>query len=95
MKDSVVIDQWVPYDTTTKSVTMCKIDGRVYFYNTLADKSVFKEELLPDTIETGVKLTYMNPGLSTMGEYYLIDKEGKLRYFGADGTEYSKEVPKF
>ncbi|MBA4850546.1 hypothetical protein [Emticicia sp. BO119] len=92
--DSTFIGKWESYNNTAIDVTIYKKNGRIFIHENLFDKAVFNEELIPDTLNTGIKLTYKTKDEEFLGEYFIIDKKKNLHYFNKEGKELVKKEPK-
>lgn len=92
--DSTFIGRWESYNDTALDITIYKKNGRIFIHENLFDKAVFNEELISDTLNTGIKLTYKIKDEEFLNEYFIIDKKNNLHYFNKEGKELVKKEPK-
>ncbi|MBA4851028.1 hypothetical protein [Emticicia sp. BO119] len=89
--DSTAIGQWMPPDKNVVDVTIYKKEGKVFLHENFDDKSVLNEEMVVESTDNVIRLKYKEV---IADQYMIIDKEGSLKWFSADGREYAKSKPK-
>ncbi|RYU93745.1 hypothetical protein [Emticicia agri] len=94
VSDSTFIGRWDSYNDTALDLTIFKKNGRIFIHENLFDKAVFNEELVADTLNTDIKLTYKTKDKDFLGEYFVIDKKNNLHFFNKEGKELAKKAPK-
>ena len=91
MADSTTVGQWMPPDKNVVDVTIYKKEGKVFLHQNFNDKSVLNEEMVVETTDNVITLKYKE---IIADQYMVIDKDGSLKWFAADGREYAKAKPK-
>ena len=89
--DSTSLGQWAPPDKNVVDVTIYKKEGKVFLYENFKDNSILNEEMVVESTTNIITLKYKE---SIADQYMIIDKDGSLKWFSADGREYAKSKPK-
>jgi len=86
--DSTVVGVWeAPDPKLYTDVSIYTKEGKVFLFERFFDGSSGSEEMTPDTLATGIKLTFKNGGYAE--EYLLIDKDKRLRRFSSNDRQIS------